>query len=457
MSELARLAQFVSGLTFGDLPADVREHCAVLVADSVGCTLGALQTAEGRNTARALRRCSAPAPDAPGYLVYGSYDLLAGLSVDAALGNLLDFDDTYEVSGHVGCVVVPVALRLGAQRGASGNQVLGAAAAGFEAGCRVLKATRPGTAARSLVWGIGCRVAPAAAATAAALLGLGPEATAHALALACCTGPVPSVRKTVYGQHGVTWAKNNMSAAAVAGVTAAFVAGEGAKGPLDVLEGDEGFFRMIGSDRWDAEALCGGLGAEWELLRLGLKPYPCCRHLHAAIDAATQGLQDLGVETRDLTEMKFAGPVWLRNAAMRNAAPGDMLDAQFSLPYCIAVSLLGFPPGPEWFRRDAYGDPDVRHLAGLVGVNEEVTLEQETRVAMSGGGRSVTASIAVPRGSRQRPLSAEEQEAKFRRLVAGVLDGDQAAAVYDDLLDAAALRDIRAITARFPPVAVEGD
>ncbi|MGQ0548507.1 MAG: MmgE/PrpD family protein [Armatimonadota bacterium] len=412
MKSLPALAGFITELTERVLPASARAHCGTLAADSVACTIGALQTSEGRSLARALCDVGSARPEgAVRYRVFSSAEILAGVHIDAGLANLLDFDDVFEGSGHIGCVAL-------LER--TGPEVLAAVAAGLEVGSRFLEACRPSEAIRAQVWGIGTRLTPAAAAVAAKLFSLGPDATAHALALACSTAPIPSVRKTVYGGTGVTWVKNNMAIAAVAGLTAALLAREGARGPLDVLDGPEGFARMIGTDVWNPEILTDGLGNSWTLERVGLKPYPCCRHAHAVIDAARMCMRKLGLTPGDVTEIASAGPVWIYSKPFTNPVPTTMLDAQYSLAYCLAVALVGVEPGLEWFDRVTFDREDVRRLASKVRTEGQPGDLATARVRISGAGRSAVVEVDAPRGSPAHPLSEEEQRAKFHGLVGGV-------------------------------------
>ena len=462
MNDLERLAAFAAELSARDLPASVRVHCGTLAADSVACTLGALRTAEGRAIARALTdvgsggaagaglRGAGAAPQA--YRVYFSGDALAGVRADADLANLLDYDDVFEGSGHIGCVVVPPAMRIGALLGTGGDDVAAALAAGFEVSARVLEASRPSEAARAAIWGIGTRQAPAVAAVAARLLGLPARATAHALALACAAAPVPSVRKTVYGDTGVTWLKNNMGAAAAAGLAAALMAREGARGPLDILDGPQGFSRMIGTDTWTPRALTDGLGATWQIERIGLKPYPCCRHAHGVIDAARQVLEELRVEPAAIHEIAVAGPVWVHGVPFTNPAPQTMHDAQYSLPYCVAVTLLGVEPGLSWFEPALYSRADVRALAARVRIEPQPEGGAGGSVRMTAGGRTRTTAVRLPRGSPALPLSPVEREAKYRHLLGALLPPDRIRQSYADLTELPPTLDVRALVAALPKV-----
>ena len=433
ISELTALAHFVSGLKGRDLPEAIRQHCGTLTADSVACTIGALRTAEGRAMARALLRYGRPSDgNSLMYRPYQTGDLFAGVHIDAMLGNLLDFDDVYEGSGHVGCMVIPPALRLGAVIGSLHDDVAAAVAAGFEVSARILEASRPSDAARGLIWGIGSRLAPAAAAVAARVLRLDPTASTHALALACATAPVASVRKTVYGGSGVTWVKNNFGIAAAAGVAAALMAAEGALGPLDILDDSSGFARMIGTDRWVTAALVDGLGETWMLPGIGLKPYPCCRHAHGVIDAAQQCLRDLSVRASAIDEIVVAGPVWIHGVPFTNSAPATMHDAQYSIPYGVAVALLGVKPGVAWFERETLDRADVRALASRVRLEPQPGGSAGGRVRMLAAGRTATAEVSAPRGSPTVPLTETEQRGKYMSLVSGAMDARLAVRTYDD-------------------------
>ena len=451
MSELQALASFVAGLRTYDVPEAVRRHCGVLAADSVACTIGALGTAEGRAMARALTGRS------PAYRLYATADTLTGVHIEAALANLLDFDDVYEGSGHVGCMVIPPALRLGAIMGVTNDDVVAAIAAGFEVSARMLEASRPGETARAQIWGIGSRLAPAAAAVAARLLGLGHAATAHALALACATAPVASVRKTVYGGSGVTWVKNNFGIAATAGVAAALMAGEGARGPLDILEGPDGFARMIGTDRWVSTLLTDGLGEAWMLPRIGLKPYPCCRHAHAVIDVAQQCLRDLRVSPADVDEITVAGPVWIHGAPFTNFMPATMHDAQYSIAYGVAVALLGIEPGVAWFERATLDRADVRALASRVRLEPQPGGGSGGRVCLVAAGHATKAEVSAPRGSPVVPLTEAEQRAKYMTLVSGPMDDRLAARTYGDLKALRFDPNPRALVAMLPEIDLQAE
>ncbi|HEY5827352.1 MAG TPA: MmgE/PrpD family protein, partial [Hyphomicrobiaceae bacterium] len=107
-----RLAEFVAGLEFSDLPDAVVAQTCDVVLDTVGCALGAWRDdAEKAEIARSLALSFASAPAAA---VWGGGGAQADASLAALangiLANAADFDDTHKRALlHTGSVIVPPA------------------------------------------------------------------------------------------------------------------------------------------------------------------------------------------------------------------------------------------------------------------------------------------------------------------------------------------------------------
>ena len=281
------------------------------------------------------------------------------------------------------------------------------------------------TAPRKTVHGHGTWQVFGAAAAAAKLLGLDAEQTAHALAIAAANAPLPSVMKTVYGARP-SMAKNNFGTAAWVGGSAARLAAAGFDGPLDVFEGDTGFWRMFGADGFDSGALLGGLGQDFELLKVGFKAFSTCRIVQSSVEAAVGAARaaGLGADGEALAELRIHGPEIVSRPPFSLSAPGDMWAAQFSVPYAVALALLGLPPGPAWFEAATLSDPKVRSLAS------KVTMIPHIEASPHGGfhaaraelktatGETYAYSVDVARGEHVRALTDAEVADKARQLVA---------------------------------------
>jgi 2-methylcitrate dehydratase PrpD len=341
----------------------------------------------------------------------------------------LDFDDTSH--GHPGAVIVPTALAVGEARDSSGEDVLGAVLLGYEIAGRLGAASRPSAQRRLTTWGTGAPLAVAGAAVTARLLRLDVGATAHALALATCSAPAPSVRQSVYGQLGPSMAKNTYAAAATAGMVAAYQAQHGVVGPRDVLDGASGFARLAGSDRWDLQALLAGWFEHFQVDQVASKPYPCCRKIHASLDAVLAVRDQHGVDVSEITGIVLRSRQWATSEHFAQTRPSDVVAAQFSAPYAVAAALSGHPPGPEWF------DPDTMRDAAVLGVAERVDLVTASDLVPDGwAGVSLQTARGVfdaethaARGDPRNPLHSDDIERKFRHLAEPVLGSERASVV----------------------------
>lgn len=87
------------------------------------------------------------------------------------------------------------------------------------------------------------------------------------------------------------------------GILAALLAKRGFTGAKDILDGENGFWRMVSSDRCDFERMTIGLGKEYEILKVGFKPYSCCRLFHPVIDAALELVRSYKINVNKVEEI----------------------------------------------------------------------------------------------------------------------------------------------------------
>ena len=102
------------------------------------------------------------------------------------------------------------------------------------------------------------------------------------------------------------------------------------------------------------------LGARWTVEELSFKPYPACRWVHAALEAAEHLMREGNLGAADIREVEvgtFADVVV--NFAERR--PKTMVDAEFSLPWTMAVTIAGLPKGPQWYSDTPFERPCDPH------------------------------------------------------------------------------------------------
>jgi 2-methylcitrate dehydratase PrpD len=304
---------------------------------------------------------TAPAAPLMGY-AGGRSDLEGRVFLAAALSHIAETDDLHRRSvTHPGCVVVPVALLLGRERGKGGAQVLRAVLAGYEAMIRVGNALGPShyrifhNTATAGVFG--------AAAAAANLLELDEDGWVWALGNAGTQagGLWEFLTDAAMSKH------LHAGMAATAGLRAALLAAHGFTGPERILEGERGFFRGFCPDPDPSLVLEPDPG--WALPGTSIKPWPCCRHTHPAI-AAALAMRESGVGEGEFVLSTYGTALRVTD----DPEARTPYAARFSLQFCVAAALARGSIVPDTFEGGLHS-PDIRSLMPRVRVQESPELE----------------------------------------------------------------------------------
>ncbi len=362
-------------------------------------------------------------------------DLLADVAFAGTAGHVLDFDDTFSDGvAHVSATCAPAALVLAADLGLSLEAALDAYASGFEAMAAVAAASHP--ALYEAGWHPTAVCGPVGAAVAAArLLRLTETGRDNGIAVALLRA---GGTRGAFGSDGKAI---QVGLAAAAGVQGALLARGGAVVDPRAVHGRQGFEGVLGAT-WPRGALDGaGLDHARAIERNWIKLYPSCLGTHSPIElAAGAGERIEGEHVRVVVH-----PVARQAAYLDDVQDG--LSAKFSIPYCVAHTLLNGPPGVSDF---AEVDDRVRDRSRLVGVDVDPSLPEFGAMLTAGGAE--IARVPCPRGAPARPADASDLAAKVSDLAGKRLDGILAdlGVPAATVLDAAGLR-LR--TTGQPPVA----
>jgi len=416
MADLAAdLAAFAAGVEVADLPRAALAGVRHDILDTVGCALAGARAPGIPELVAMLERWGGA-----GASVWGRHSELS--PPDAALANgsaahALDYDDTHdEAVLHAGVTAIPAALAAAQMReGATGADVVAAAAAGVEIACRLGASLTDGPSDSGWLLTPLCGTFGAAAAAARAL-GLDAATTRHALGIAYA-------QAAGNGQATLDAAltkRLQAGLAARAGVFSAALAAAGITGASDVFEGARGWFPVYHRSRYDRDIVLGGLGSDFLLEGLRFKPYPCCRWMHAAIQAALE-VRARGVAVADIAAVSVAVSSQAlastgRRPSGRGGAAG-VVEAQFSIPFGVAVALLDGVPRLRHFTPEGVDRADVLGLAELVTASVDADLERATKRGISSAelrvelrdGGALTVTVDEP-----APLRSTEITAKFR-------------------------------------------
>ena len=201
---------------------------------------------------------------------------------NAAASHVAEQDDVHNGSVfHPATVVFPPALACAQAIGASGEDLLVAAVAGYEVGIRVGEFL--GRSHYKVFHTTGTAGTLAAAATVGHLLKLNPEQMLNAFGSA----GTQSAGLWEFLRDAADSKQLHTAHAASTGLMSAYIAKTGFTGAQHILEGKQGLAAGMSKDS-NPSKLIDQLGTRWALTETSFKYYASCRHTHPAADALLQ-------------------------------------------------------------------------------------------------------------------------------------------------------------------------
>jgi len=372
--ETATLAAYVADLKHDDIPQEVQDRAKALTLDFLGSAIRARRDAE--STPSLLKMLATLRLDGAGEAtVFGdarTWTPAVAALLNGALGHSLDFDDTHADSSlHASAPVVPAALAVGEMVAASGREVLTAIVAGYEVCCRLGNALDPTSHYARGFHPTATAGTYGAAAAAAKLFGLSQDQIVAAFGVSGSQA-AGSLQFLVNG----AWNKRyQVGAAAMNGVIAASLARSDFVGAIESVEGKHGL--LVGySDNAHPMKATAGLGATYETMKIGIKPYPSCRYTHAAIDALIAMRREHNLTPDQIKRVEIGlhrNGITLTGDAATKRHPRSVVGGQFSMFFTGAVALDQGRFG--WDDYERLGDAAIDTLADRFDVVQDDRLE----------------------------------------------------------------------------------
>lgn len=431
--ETVRLAEYAAGLRYHDLPSAVVRAAKDCITDTVAVVVQGSSLPWSQTAIRYAQRIASGGKcrilGVEGPTVHAAAAALAnGTSAHAFESDNL----TRPGAGvHPGATLLPSALAIAQEQGSSGRDLLVAITAGFEVMYRIGRATkhsneRHGFHAPGTTGPFGAAVA------AGRLLKLDAAAMTNALGIA---GSLASgLMEFARSGTGAMVKRLHLGRAAESGVLAASLAADGFTGPSTVLEGDAGFLKVFCTE-WDLSDLTHGLGSDFATLNLCLKRFPTHMTAHTAVQAVLELRAEHDFDPAHVDRVHVAGNE--RMATINNIPdPTDIMMAQYSIPFCVALALYRDPRNPASFDQSALIDPNIRAMCRRVDVTAadpppKVPGASKVTIRLQNG-HVMSREVEEFDGTPNRPLSPAALRDKFMMFVKGS-GMVQAASTFDRL------------------------
>jgi 2-methylcitrate dehydratase PrpD len=409
-------AEFIVRTRFEDLGAEVVQQAKKLILDLVGVSLAGYATMDFPKNVVGYFADLGGKPEATILHTKKKFPAVNAAFANATCAHAMDMDDGHRFGAlHPGVAILPSALAAAELAGAGPKTLLAGMVAGYEIMIRIGAAITPSSLNRGFhITGI--TGVFGAAAACAKIMNLNQEETAGALGMAGL-----QASGLIQVNHEVEAAKVkplNPARAASNGLLSCILAKRGARGPLQILEGEDGYLKAV-SDEVKQGLLTKGLGKEYEILKVYVKLYAACRHAHAPIDAVFEALKGQSIEIEEITRVSvetYAAAV--RLAGIREATTPSA--ARFSIPFSVALAIAKKDAGPNQYCEAAVRDRGIQALAQKV----EMTVSEKWETAYphkrgatvtvdTRGGKTLGFEVELAKGEPENPVSWEEMYRKF--------------------------------------------
>ncbi len=441
------LAEFISGLRYEVIPAEVVARVKLLILDGFGCGIfGALP-----EHSRILVKTLAAFDQSTTCGVWGTRQRLSAPHAALANGSMVqafELDDGHSLgSVHISCGALPAIMAVAESRpglsGITGKSFITAAVAACETAPRVGMCMGEGFSRQG--WHSGALSVFSGVAAAAVALQLSPGKTLHALGIAGT-----QAAGLMAAQYGSMVKRMHAGRGAQSGVYAAFLAEADYTGIVTLFESEYGGFcttysgTSAGSgERFNRDALTQGLGQDFETLRTSLKFYASAASTHTALDALSQIRSRRPFDADAVEKITVHACHGVVTHVGWKYEPRGLTSAQMNLPFCMATLLLEGDVFIEQFNAAAVNDPRRMALAGKVDVIEEPAITAKGRASRYEvlvqvrlkDGTQLQETAYAARGSAKQFATEAEVVAKFEKLASRVLPLAQVAELRDAVLN----------------------
>jgi 2-methylcitrate dehydratase PrpD len=422
MNYTRQLAEFCSQVTIDRLPAPVIEKAKQCVLDYVANVYGSLELNAVKRISEYINTLSS-AQDASVFGCKFKSDIHHAAFINGTTAEASEAQDGVRFGGnHPGVAVIPAALAVAEKNKLSGNAVIEAVVAGYEAANRPAAAMHPWHTLSGFLPTGTCGAFGAAAAF-GRLHKFNNDQMASALGNAGYFLPI-STAEALMGGYTIKIAQGGQ--AAMAGLMAAGLAASGVDGPPYILEGSElngGFTKITSSVEPKLERITDKLGEIYSVSDVYFKPYTACRHTHGAAQAVLELVKEDDISPGDIDKIDVHtyGIAQLAVGKEVNDT-STFVSAQFSIPYVVAVCLIDKELGPNQLTERRLADRSLLNLAEKVSIHSDPELEavypQQTssRVAVRlNSGETREKQIDIPKGDPRDPMTTEDLIGKVKQ------------------------------------------
>jgi 2-methylcitrate dehydratase PrpD len=210
---------------------------------------------------------------------------------------------------------------------------------------------------------------------------------------------------------------------------AALIAEKGLTGPKEWIEGTWGMARVYSDSHEQIQEdsvrkLKRGLGRVFLVDDLSFKLYPCCKVAHTSIEATLALVEENHIHLDEVDEVivKVSPGACKTVGRPFKIRTNPQVDAQFSIPYTVALALVRKKVDLDGFDEETIRDPTITAMAKRVRVMIDPEMKDvssnmvnlASKVAIHSKRGVFSKELAICKGHPERPIVEEDVFRKFR-------------------------------------------
>lgn len=405
---------FIRNLKMEDIPPKIVKQAKICLLDLLGASLGGAKTKGAKILFDFSSQEINGLREATIIKANKKMSCVAASLINGFMVNALDIDDGFrKIKGHPGAAIFPTVLAVSEKVKATGKEFLEALIIGYEIAIRAgeILHSHYGFYHGSGSWG-----AIGAAAGAARLLDLPEIETKNALGIAEAYAPlVPEMRSvkspSMAPKDGIPWG-------AMVGASAVFLA----------QKKFTGIPSLLGDTERNKEVFT--LKKEYKMMNLYFKQYPCCRWAHPAIDGVLKIMEKENFTYREISRIIIK--TFSEAVRLCPDPPTSLEDAEYNVRYPVAMAAIYKEFGPTQLEEKYFNDEVVNRIMEKISLIRDNQIEEKFPekclaeiTIITQQGKEYNSGTIAAKGDWDYPLSEQELENKFIRIVQGVLSKEE--------------------------------
>lgn len=428
------LSEYAVNLKYDNIPSEVIERVKLMTLHTLGASIASASVDLTEKAVASGKLISPGEGNSTSWVGNKKMSAVAAAFVNGTLADMLDWEDC-SWAGHPSAGTFPAAIAVAEELGSDGKSYLESVVAGLEVYIRTAMAVQPPRDFNhNQGWGLTSWQIMSAVVPAAKLMKLNADTTNQAFGMAAIYTTISSnlsqgtMSNAYHYEHGIN---------AMSGVLAAYNAKLGLDNLHGCLDVPYAWVEKLTTEPkrdWMIKDL-----DKFLLMKILIKHWPANMWVQTPTEIVGEMAQKYNINPDEIEEIVVNPPTQFRMHYYKEGF-SSLMEAQFSMPYCIAAILLDPKPGANWYTREMMksekllalaekvkSGPDPEHtLQGSFNMYVDGTFPKKTVTITMKDGTIYEESKAGHKGHPDDMLSREEFHDLFRNNVSEVMSEERA-------------------------------